>query len=188
MCRILICLFLLSLSSVVSAQNINNIAFNPTTSQIEFDNDNGNTAVIASGYIYKYYTNNIPVTKATVCTGTVKPWKCRTTDFQFNIGKNDIQTTVTIASVESAKSNTLIVFYAVSQKEIITNTNNVNDTNNVTNTTTVRVVKCMPGSFKVGRFTGVNAFTSALNSEQNPVVSFFATANAIYFISCITEE
>lgn len=171
----------------VSAQTaINSLSYNPTTTQLEFDNDNGNTAVIAQGYVYKFYVNLLAAkTYPVVCTGTTKPWKCKTTTYQYELGSNNITVTATIGAIESPKSNSLLVFYAVNQKEIITNTNNVTDTNNVTNTNTISIIRCTPGSFKVGRFTSVTQFTTALNGESAAVVSFFATANAIYFIACI---
>lgn len=151
-----------------------------TVDKLSFQHDNGATADLATLMLYKLYMNGgIAVTLDGVkCTGTVKPWNCEAPAPAFMVGNNLIEVTVTPNSTdgESVKSTQLIVFYGVSQKEIITNTEHQS------------VIKCRPGSYEMLRFTDATKIMPAVNAATKHVASMFATSNAVYAILCTLLE
>ena len=147
--------------------------------KISFTHDNGVNADLATLMLYKLYMNgSVTTLNGVKCIGTVKPWNCEAPAPLFVVGNNLLEITVTPNSTdgESQKSTQLVVFYGVSQKEIITNTESQS------------VIKCRPGSYEMLRFTDATKIMPAVNTTTKHVTSMFATSNAVYAILCTLLE
>ena len=143
--------------------------------KVSFQHENGINADLATLMLYKLYMNgSVTTLNGVTCTGTVKPWTCEAPAPNFVVGNNLLEVTVTPNTTdgESPKSTQLVVFYGVSQKEIITNTESQS------------VIKCQPGSYEMLRFTDATKIMPAVNAATKHVASMFATSNAVYAILC----
>jgi len=147
--------------------------------KISFTHDNGVNADLATLMLYKLYMNGTVTTLNGVkCIGTVKPWNCEAPSPNFVVGNNLLEVTVTPSTTEgeSPKSTQLVVFYGVSQKEIITNTESQS------------IIKCRPGSYEMLRFIDATKIMPAVNAATKHVAYMFATSNAVYAIICSLLE
>jgi len=147
--------------------------------KVSFQHDNGINADLATLMLYKLYMNgSVTTLNGVKCIGTVKPWTCEAPAPNFVVGNNLLEVTVTPSTTdgESVKSTQLVVFYGISQKEIITNTESQ------------AVIKCRPGSFEMLRFTDATKIMPAVNAATKHVTSMFATSNAVYAILCTLLE
>ena len=179
--RKLITLSLLLLSTSAWAQTppTSIVKLQYTPDKISFQHENGINADLATLMLYKLYMNGTVTTLNGVkCIGTVKPWSCEAPAPAFMVGNNLLEVTVTPSTTdgESMKSTQLVVFYGVSQKEIITNTESQS------------VIKCRPGSYEMLRFTDATKIMPAVNAATKHVASMFATSNAVYAILCSLLE
>jgi len=147
--------------------------------KISFQHDNGVNADLATLMLYKLYMNGSVTTLSGVkCIGTAKPWNCEAPAPLFVVGNNLLEITVTPSTTdgESPKSTQLVVFYGVSQKEIVTNTESQS------------VIKCRPGSYEMLRFIDATKIMPAVNAATKHVAYMFATSNAVYAIICTLLE
>ena len=177
--KILLALFILTIPIPVVAQSLAPKALTYTVDKVSFQNDNGVTADIASLMLYKLYMNgSVSTLSNVICTGTVKPWTCEAPAPTFFVGNNLLEITVTPNTTdgESPKSTQLIVFYGVSQKEIITNTEKQS------------VLRCQPGTYEIQRITDATKLLGAFNTTTKHIAYSYATANAIYIIACTLLE
>jgi len=190
--KVLILLLLSSLGIVGTAfaqipANVTNFRF--SSPNVAFDGTEGTTAAEQqNGYITKIHLNGgAPRIVSVTCTGSFKPWVCQIADVTFEIGSNILYVTIQRNTPctppagatpdycsESGFSNPLVVFHAVSQREIITNTNNQ----------TITTIKCVPGSYLVTRITNAAVLQATANSQTKTISNILATSNAIYIFAC----
>lgn len=133
---------------------------------------------MAQGFIYKQYDgiNNVTpgvVIQNVTCEGTTSPFTCKSPSPNFAVGHNILQITATNGvNTEGPKSEGLALFYATAVKETIINTEQQS------------VIKCQPGTFEMQRITLAADVLPKLNATTKHVAYMFATATAVYIISC----
>ena len=174
-------LFLVN-AGLVNAQTvqdrIDNVVYTGTA--VEFEVWTNKTLEEVQSFVFNAYQNDVKKSITIACNGPlhdenqVQYYTCNGFLPTLNIGNNIFEITYTDQSIESARSNSLIIYHAVTQV--------------VKETQYQTLVKCQPGTYNVGRYTFLNQFTTALNAVQNTVVAFFATSNAVYFVSCIPQS
>lgn len=145
-----------------------------------------------NGYITRVIINGqAPQQVIATCTGSVKPWRCEIANVPFQIGHNVLYVTIQRNQPctppegatpdycsESGFSNPLTVFHAVSQREVITNTQ------------IQTTIRCMPGTYQVKRITNAAVLQTEANAitGNNVISNILATSNAIYIFSCTPTQ
>lgn len=138
----------------------------------------------AQGYKYKLYGGTPTPTTAREITGficaptaSLNNFHCEAPSVEFTIGSNVLEmTAVNGVNTESPKSTALLLFYATAVKETIVNTEKQS------------ILRCQPGSYEVIRITEAAKLLPAYNNTTKHVAYSYATAAAVYIVTCTLME